>query len=225
MSTQSDVKADSPAQLHRDLLQLRLMALGFGIGSVLFGAGAVVSLAGGSANLANVLFAIGAVFFTSAAAVQLIAAVDHFPPTLHPVRKGLTDPDLSSAVIQLIGTIYFNVMTLRAVLLPPTAADYEQVWQPDVIGSACFLISSWIAWHPVARARKHRRIPERSHLILWSNMLGSVFFAVSAWGAKLVGEHTVQNQLWDNLGTLLGAIGFLSASWLMWPHREASYGS
>lgn len=198
------------------------MALGFGIGSVFFAAGAGVAMAGGSTRLANILFAIGAVFFTSAAAVQLKSAVNHFPDGDRPLRRALTDPDLVSSAIQLVGTLYFNVMTIRAVTLPPTSADYRQVWGPDVIGSFCFLLSSWIAWHPIVRARRHAWIPGRSRMVLWWNMAGSVFFAISAWGAKLVGKDTVQNLLWDNLGTLLGAFGFLIAAFLTWPPRGAS---
>ncbi len=201
------------------------MALGFGIGSTFFGAGAALAMAGGSAAAANALFAIGAVFFTSAAAVQLKSAVNHFPPGPARLRRGVVDPDLVSSGIQLIGTLYFNVMTIRAVTLPPTAADYDQVWGPDVIGSACFLISSWIAWHPIVRARRHQLVRDRSQMILWWNMTGSVFFAISAWGAKLVGTDTVQNLLWDNLGTFLGACGFLLAAFLTWPSRRASRGT
>ncbi len=223
MTTPARPTAQTRPHLHRDLRQLRQMALGFGIGSMLFGSGAALAMAGGSSRIANYLFAIGAVFFTSAAFVQLLTAVMHFPRGRRTWRRAVVDPDLVSAAIQLVGTLYFNIMTVRAVVLPPTADAYAQVWQPDVLGSACFLISSWIAWHPIVRARRHDLIAERSHVILWANMAGSVFFAISAWGAKLVAPDTLQNPLWSNMGTLLGAIGFLIASVLTWPRSEASY--
>lgn len=224
MSTTAETTGPNP-DLHLDIRRNREMSLGFGLGSILFGTGAVAAMAGAPSSTANVLFALGAVGFTAAALVQLISANAHFPAGPQTWRRAVRDPDLVSSLIQFIGTVEFNVMTLRAVFLPPTAANYEMVWRPDVVGSACFLISSWIAWHPIARARRHSLVSERSHVILWANMAGSLFFAVSAWGAMLVGHQVteIQSELWNNLGTLLGAVGFLVAAVLLWPRPEASY--
>lgn len=225
MTTSTDAAATPNPNLHEDVRRNREMSLGFGLGSILFGAGAAAAMVGAPSETANVLFALGAVGFTAAALVQLISAKAHFPGGPRPWRRAIVDPDLVSSLIQFVGTLEFNVMTIRAVALPPTAASYELVWRPDVVGSACFLISSWIAWHPIARARRHNLVSERSHIILWANMAGSIFFAISAWGAKLVGHRVteIQNELWSNLGTLLGAVGFLVAAVLLWPRPEASY--
>lgn len=212
------------ATKRRDLDYLRGEALGFGIGSLLFFAGAVMQMFGSAAMPANITYAVGAGFFTTAAAIQWRAAFAHLPPGTSRLRSLVTDPDVASSWIQFIGTLLFNVMTLRAVLLPPTAADYGQIWTPDVAGSALFLISSWIAWHPIARARRHQHIPWNSRAISWSNMIGSFFFAVSAWGAKLLPDNQLQNQEWSDLGTILGAMGFFVAALLTWPDREAVRG-
>ena len=195
------------------------MSAGFGIGSFLFGLGAVWAMTGNSVRTANIIFAAGAVFFTFAAFVQLISSAGSLPDGPQVIRRAVVDPDIVSAVIQFIGTLFFNVMTIRSVVLP--MSEYEAVWRPDVYGSLCFLVSSWIAWHPIARLRRHDLIMDRSRVILWANMLGSIFFGISAWGSKLILPGTFENSLWANLGTLLGAIGFLVAAVLLWPPRQA----
>ncbi len=216
MSTSASTSgAVTPHVSRRDAWLLRLMSLGFGIGSFLFGLGAVLAMIGTPVPTADEIFVVGAICFTFAAAVQLLSAIQHAPTGPRLLRHVLTDPDLVSSTIQLIGTLYFNVMTVRALLLPMT--EYGAVWRPDVYGSVCFLLSSWIAWHPVVRLRRYGLVITRSSVILWANMLGSIFFAVSAWGATLIRPGTFENSLWANLGTLLGAIGFLIAAVLVWP--------
>ena len=152
------------------------MAAGFGVGSALFAAGAMLSVMQADAVFTSVVYALGAVCFTTAAGVQWRSAADHHPPSR------LKDPDWMSAAIQFVGTLYFNVMTIRALILSidATSVSYDAVWQPDVVGSLLFLISSWVAWHPIAREHRHHLLHGRSLLICWANMLGSVFFGISA---------------------------------------------
>lgn len=203
---------------HRDLRRLREMALGFGIGSVLFGAGAACAITSAATNLINVLYAVGAVFFTFAAGVQLFTALDHRPQDERVgLHKAIRNPDLMSAAIQLVGTVYFNAMTIRALL----DANYASIWTPDVLGSMAFLISSGIAWYPIARERRHALVSLKSRAICWANLAGSIFFALSAWGAELLSPGVYRSIYWDNAGTLLGAIGFLVASVLLWPERTS----
>lgn len=212
-----------PLLLHEEQLALRLMSLGFGIGSLLFAVGAVLSVF--DAPWANPVFALGALFFTGAATVQWRAAVHH---SIHSIRHraefDLRNPDWQAAVIQLLGTLYFNVMTIQAlsVGLTSPAAYNESVWKPDALGSTMFLLSSIIAMHPVARRRRHAIISQRSNAISWCNLAGSVFFAVSAYGAKAIAPDALDSTFLNNVGTFLGAIGFLLAAMLLWPPRHAS---
>ena len=207
-----------------DRLALRLMSLGFGIGSSLFALGTVLAVTG--VSWANPAFATGAVCFTSAAFVQWRTAVHH---SVHGVRRraefDLANPDWTSAVTQLVGTLYFNVMTIHALsitLTDPTTYN-QHVWKPDVFGSALFLISSTIALLPAVRARRHRLlINERSLVIAWSNMFGSVLFGISALGAYAVAPDYVRSNPLNNVGTFLGAMGFLLASVLLWPAHDAT---
>ncbi|MGW5920723.1 hypothetical protein ACWFPY_17190 [Nocardia fluminea] len=49
----------------------------------------------------------------------------------------------------------------------------------------------------------------------WLNMMGSVFFAVSAVGAYVIpATSDFVSRLWANLGTFLGALCFLAAALL-----------
>lgn len=95
---------------------MRLMSLGFGIGSTLFAVGAVMALA--SRGPANTAYALGAVFFTLAAFVQWRSAVRHSAGHhghVHAVEWDLRSADWWSAVVQFVGTVYFNVMTIAAL--------------------------------------------------------------------------------------------------------------
>ena len=56
-------------------------------------------------------------------------------------------------MIQLVGTVYFKVMTLLA--LHDSWSDSQEdrlVWRPDLIGSICFLIASYLAWAEVCHS-------------------------------------------------------------------------
>ena len=223
--TQQDVRVFGKVD-RDDALGLRLMAGGFGVGSALFAAGAVMSAV--NWHGANATYALGAIFFTSAATVQWRTAVRH-DPAHHSVmdiaERDFANPDWLAAVIQLLGTLYFNVMTIRAlsIALDSPVEFNQEVWRPDMYGSAAFLISSAIALHPVARLRRHRLVRGRSRVIAWSNMAGSVFFGISAVAGKLIAPGTLNNAFWTNMGTFLGALMFLLAAVLLWPphHQPA----
>jgi hypothetical protein len=201
----------------RQTRQLNAMAVGFGFGSLLFAVGALMAVWQLDLVVNSVVYAIGAVCFTFAAAVQMRAASDH------PSTSRIRDPDWTSAIIQLAGTLFFNVMTIRALALSLDSpnASYDKVWNPDVFGSLLFLVSSWIAWHPVSRRHRHHLLAGRSGLICWSNMLGSVFFGLSAVGAAMLPDGVLRNERWDDWGTFLGAVGFFVAAVALRPtHAE-----
>lgn len=208
--------------LHEERLALRLMALGFGIGSALFATGAVLSVVG--AAVANSVFVVGAWCFTAAATVQWRTAVHHSERRLRRrAELDLASPDWQSAVIQLFGTLEFNVMTTKALtvsLSNPTTYNTE-VWRPDVFGSIAFLLSSAIALRPITRLRRHAIIPRRSMAIAQSSMAGSILFAVSAVAALAESPEELRNALWNNAGTFLGSLGFLVAAVLTWPPRTS----
>lgn len=209
----------------RDRLDLRLESVGFTIGGLLFAAGATMAMLGWGP--ANATYALGAVFFTSAAAVQWRASVHHFPGWRHERRRAeadLTSPDWLAAVVQFAGTLYFNVMTIRALTVQPwevTSYDSE-VWHPNVMGCLLFLVASLIALHPLSRERRHRLVRGRSKLIVYANLVGSVCFAVSAIASYAIPPGVIHHPDANNIGTFVGGLAFAYAAVLMWPPREAT---
>ena len=179
----------------------------FALGAVPFYADLVGSIAD------NATFAAGAVFFTLAAFIQL-ALSGRRPP-----RDGSSRSDRAdwwAAAVQFVGTLFFNVSTITA-LLNAINADLpgESGWRPDAWGSICFLVASAFAvvattdreglWDPHARTWR----------CTWLNMAGSVFFGISAVGAFVLPEtDSLVNEVWANLGTFLGALCFLVAALL-----------
>lgn len=213
------VPVTTPGDLF-DRRALQLMSVGFGIGSILFAAGGIMSVL--ARGPANGTFAVGAVCFTVSALVQWRVAVRHHPRYESLRRRAETDvrnPDWLSAVIQLVGTLYFNAMTIRALSIAPADAGAynSRVWVPDALGSFLFLMSSLIALHPVSRERRHRLLRGRSAAIVWANVVGSVFFGISAVGAFAFTPGQLTHPGWNNWGTTLGGMSFLVGSVLLWP--------
>lgn len=210
---------------HRRLLTWA--GLGFAVGSALFMLGVPLSLATTLplAVSAWTYFA-GSLFFTSAATLQ---SLDAWRPPGEPAhdRLGWTGADranLLAAVVQWVGTVEFNVTTVRAALDAADRADYtaQLVWAPDAIGSVLFLVASAVALAPEVRRRRHRHVRDRSWAIAAVNMLGSILFGVSAIAAWT--DPTSGSPLslwWSNAGTFLGAGCFLVGAVLMLPHRRA----
>jgi hypothetical protein len=169
------------------------MGLLFAVGSACF-AGASIVAQWGSASvtvLAAVYF-IGSLFFTTAAAMQFAQG----------------GPGRRASLIQLAGTIFFNLSTLHSL------QDVERVdlrvWTPDVFGSVCFLVSSAMAYALVARGRS------RDWSIAVLNLLGSVAFGVAAV-ASLVEPSTQQpvSAGISNIGTAIGGLCFLAGALLL----------
>jgi hypothetical protein len=204
---------------------VRWTGLLFVIGAALFALGVVLSLLPASPPLLSaVTYAIGAVFFTTAAILQVVLARRDLPEVQ---RRSLAlrarTSDWLSAAIQLVGTALFNINTMDAVLTigaRPAVVDTE-VWVPDIVGSSAFLISSAIAVFPEVRARRHSHVADASQRIAFLNLTGSVLFGVSAAGALVLRSGADVSLVWANIGTFFGAVCFLVAAWLFgWPPRS-----
>ncbi len=205
-------------------------ALGFAFGSLAFAVGVLLSLDGAlNPAAAGWTFFLGSVLFTSAAALQLVMSAAELPepePAAERRWARLARPrttDWTASAIQLVGTVEFNVTTLRAALdaAGTGSASASMVWRPDAIGSVLFLVSSAIALAPEVRRRRHSHARDRSWAIAALNMLGSIFFGLSAIGAYVsptTGE--LLSARWSNGGTLLGALCFLAGALLLLPRRR-----
>ncbi|PRY66981.1 YrhK-like protein [Glaciihabitans tibetensis] len=206
-------------------LRLRREAWGFAIGSGFFLVGAVPLYADAVGLVAtNVTFFVGAIFFTLAAFIQL--ALSGRPPGGgrepgggRQAGGGWSKPDRYdwwASVVQFGGTLFFNLSTTQALLIalnPSTRVNSG--WRPDAFGSLLFLVASVCAvlattqrdalWDPNARVWR----------CTWLNLLGSVFFAISAVGAYVLpASKDLISQFWANAGTFFGAACFLIAALL-----------
>jgi hypothetical protein len=178
------------------------MGVLFAIGSACFAVASFISQWGSVPRPGlGVTFFAGSIFFTSAAFLQL--------------RSARTHGDKVASAIQFVGTLFFNVSTFAAM---NTALDTQQidlrVWSPDVFGSICFLVSSWLAYVAVSR-------PSAEWRMAALNLLGSVFFGISALAA-LVEPSTSEpvSAAIANAGTTAGAVCFFAGALLLIPRKE-----
>jgi hypothetical protein len=175
----------------------------FAVGSVCFLVGpfpGFVELVG--SRIDGIVFFVGSIFFTSAAALQYVEGGLYRPGGL----------DWWSNVIQLAGTLFFNVTTFTALQTGLDANEYDRlVWTPDWRGSICFLVSGALAYAVVRRARW-----TRDWWIAFVNLLGCIAFGISAVAAYVVpSTGSAIDLAAANAFTALGALGFLIGALLL----------
>ena len=132
--------------------------------------------------------------------------------------------DWWATLVQLAGTVFFNVSTFHALEAGLDAAQTNQlVWRPDTLGSICFLVASGLAWAEIGQSWASWHPGDRSWWIALLNLAGSVAFGVSAFAAKIVSDSgQPRNVELVNLGTFLGALGFFVGALLLLPERTDS---
>lgn len=185
------------------------IAVLFMVGSLCFALGAVpayVSLVGAAAD--GMTFFVGSIFFTSAATLQFL------------------DDRNAANGIQLVGTVFFNVSTFRAMAETLGNDSVEGVvWRPDAFGSVCFLVASWLAYAAVGPRRLSWRPSDRGWWVAALNLIGSILFGLSAIGAYVVpATGELLSTAVANGGTFLGALGFLVGAALLLPPSAPSGG-
>ena len=200
------------------------------IGSACFVLGSVPAyISAVSTRTDAMTYVVGAVFFTSASFCQLLqantpamTAVDERSQHQRtPVRWWAWlphDKAWLAAATQFPGTVFFNVTTTAALATyASTRTEDEQVWRPDVFGSALFLISSWYAVRALGRSSFASQVRSLPGGIAWLNMLGSILFGISAVGAYVLPDGSAVDDAAAIGGTLLGAACFLAGAALMLP--------
>lgn len=201
----------------------RWIAWLFIIGSSLFALGAV-PLYSEAVGLrwCGVTFFVGSLFFTSAAFLQYREAVDALPAVADTPRHSLwawAPRNLLwlAGATQLAGTLWFNWSTANALVVNLSAELTEQrVWRPDALGSLAFLVSSAVALRYAGRGTSALRPRPRTWKIGVINVVGSVAFGISAAAAFVIpSSGDVWNAELSNLGTLVGALCFLTGAILM----------
>ncbi len=213
------------------------IALFFIVGSACFAAGSFASnwpqyCPAGLANsrVISAVFFTGSLFFTTAAGLQVLEAINGDVADIG--ASNVTDQrswrwfawkphnaGYSASLTQFVGTLLFNVNTGDALLSQLTWLQEEiLIWAPDVIGSICFLVSSYLALVEVSHRFWSVQPAQLSWWIVMINLLGSIAFMLSAVFSFLPPSGRGAEWLWGaNFYTLLGAMCFFVASYLMIP--------
>jgi hypothetical protein len=182
------------------------MASAFAIGSTCFLLGPLpgyLDLVGPEAD--GITFFVGSIFFTVGGALQSALAA----PGRHKVPGGRAA--WWAALVQSAGTLFFNRSTYRALSAAISSTDYDKlVWRPDAFGSICFLASGVIAY---AASPRRGLLPVRGERGWWQagvNLLGCVFFGISAIAGYVVpSSGSIIDLAAANWNTCLGALCFL----------------
>jgi hypothetical protein len=186
----------------------------FMIGSACFAAPSVPGIAAvAGPALCGLTYFVGSIFFTSAAALV----------TVDLARQGsLASLDGWAALIQLVGTLWFNLNTFHAMTEGMSAHEENlRVWTPDMLGSVCFLVSSELSVMSVCRDKLWCWCrDDRDWSVAALNLVGSVFFMLSAIAAftRPASDNLLDASL-ANTGTLLGALCFFWGARLLLPPR------
>jgi hypothetical protein len=218
------------------------IAILFIIGSACFAAGGFATtwprlapalLTQGS--IVGAIFFVGSLFFTAAAWLQLEEAIngdiaDVAVSAGRPRAKwrwlawNPRSAGYSAGLLQFAGTLLFNINTADAMLSQLTWWQEDaRIWAPDIIGSTFFLLSSYLAVVDVSHGAWSWQPRQLSWWIVMINLLGSIAFMVSAianWYLPSSGDAV---WVWGaSLYTLIGALCFLTASYLMIPEQAGA---
>ena len=199
----------------------------FAGGSICFAFGSIPLFFNAVASsVVSATFFGGSVLFTTASIIQYDesrAAPSSIGAgaTKRPLRQrllGASPGDLGwwAAAIQLGGTLFFNLSPFAAT---QSNQDLEQarrlIWAPDLLGSACFLVASWLAFLEANAGARPRPDGSVGWRIAAINLGGSVAFGVSAIAARYLTSGQPANIALVNLGTCLGAVCFLIGAILL----------
>ena len=176
------------------------------------------------------IFFVGSLFFTSAGYLQWLEVIngdvsDAEAPGSAPRRwrfYGWRPHNIGyvAVVVQLIGTLLFNVNTADAMISGLNWVDEDiLVWTPNLFGSICFLVASHAAIIEVS----HRYWTWQFHNLSWwitgVNMLGSIFFMVSAVSSFVEPGNVLAAPWLANFGTFAGAVCFFIGGYLLIPEQ------
>lgn len=198
---------------------------GFMIGSSLFALGSAPGLSTLlGTNGANLLFFIGAWFFTAAGLIQLfLSGAVSVPVSYAPGR--MVRAEWLAASTQSFGTLLFNVSTTGALYAKTVTAEERWSWNPDAGGSVAFLVSGvlvFVAYSHVAKLWDPTKKTWWSALV---NLIGCIAFGISAVGAYILPNGDVMNGAIASGGTFIGALCFFLASLIVLPAWERTPGS
>ena len=194
----------------------------FSIGSLCFFVGpfpGFVQLVGSAAD--GTVFFVGSVFFTSAALLQHLQAAnaDRGQRRFRLITFEPRRTDWWATLIQLAGTLYFNVDTYRAMADSVDTSQVDRlVWAPEAFGSICFLISGLLAYREVRGGGVRVAARSIDGRIAIVNLAGCVLFGISTIASYVVpSTGDVLALAAANITLSLGALCFLIGALMLLP--------
>jgi hypothetical protein len=210
------------------------IAVLFMIGSWHFVSGSILVLAGSTNTyLIDAIYFIGSIFFTAAGYSQYNQAINASEQviadekgsidkkrrwfSLQPHRLGFW-----STFPQFLGTLEFNITTFMAFFGFSLVGYDVFVWIPDYVGSILFLISGIAAVYEFCLHFWCWQPRSITWWIVWINFVGCVAFMISGIVAFARPDPIFDNlATWATITTLIGAVCFFVAAYLMWPEMGA----
>ena len=182
-----------------------------------------------TASVIGVVFFVGSLFFTAAAGLKLLEAINgdiadlgtgpagHRPAWRWWAWKPHNAGYLSS-LIQFGGTLLFNLNTGDALLAGLGWVEEDVlIWTPDMTGSICFLAASYLALMEISHGWWSFEPRQVTWWVVVINVAGSVAFQVSALYGFFPPPPDAGWTRDANLWTFVGALCFFLASYLMIP--------
>ncbi len=177
----------------------------------------------------NVCFFVGSIFFTSAAFLQWQQSIQFDLSKAHlPAAERwkwwdwrFHDAGYMASFSQFIGTLFFNLNTGLPLMIDGSWLEQDlMVWAPNFSGSVLFLVSSCYACVEVGQKFWVFAPRNYSWWIAQSNLLGSIFFQVSAFLSFVPPNGLGATvSFWASVWTSLGGICFFLAAYLMLPEQ------
>lgn len=197
----------------------------FMVGSVLFALGSFPAYSQlVDPGVVGTTFVVGSIFFTSAAAGQLWQAIrpSDAPGRAFTIVGVSVSVALVAAVVQLVGTLLFNLNTIRAMIDGLSAQETNRlVWAPDFFGSIAFLVASHLGWRDVSKRTQGSDESSSDRVSAGANYVGSGLFMLAALASfTLPTTGDVVNIAIVNSATCLGAFCFLAGSYLLLPPAD-----
>ena len=199
----------------------------FMIGASLFAIGSCGMWLDPTFTGAPVLFT-GSLFFTAAAYLQFFELINEPHPYTavrpHVVLFSFEANRIAwwATLIQLVGTLFFNISTFEAIRAMDPVRELELEWTPNVLGSVCFLVASYLAYAEVSNGWWSLQPRNISWWIVVINLAGSLAFGISAVAAYVIPSTAgLLDASLSNATTFLGAICFFAGAYLLIPEMTA----
>ncbi len=173
-------------------------------------------------RVVSVTFVIGSLFFTTAGYLSFVQVINDGHTAGARALRWAWAPRTKlwwAAFIQLIGTLFFNVNTILAMVQSFTVEETNRlVWAPDFFGCIAFLVASHLYWITTCGGLWRSDTDDANWWSSLLNYVGSIAFMASALAAftlQTTGEAV--NITVVNSGTFVGAVCFLVGAYLLLP--------